>query len=705
MATARQNETGVALLEWIRSFGIPSAGEYLVDLRDGRVIWEILRELDSGYFTTSLPEVTSQSEKWLSRWQNLKYIMRVLTSYLTEECGQTIPKGHGSVDTKRIAAEGNQEQIVKLAKLVLVAAINSPNAELYIQRMPSMTIPTQAALKDLIEELQYISNSPSDNGTSRSDDAPSPSPSLDPELLFEEKFGKMMAENERLAQDRLELQKELKELHGRLTRLQENNAALQERLTDSDDLLHGGRTKGEQEEAIAKELESRLQQQEDLIANQETQLADYQLQNDTLQKAVERNQKSHEKSQALQDELDLLRVERETLSKKANTVDKYKQKLQTTQALEKENQSLRFELEDLKQTASSDDQSQQQVAGLQLAIEEYKRILPKIEQDRHELQMMKRQLEFNNAALVGRIESSEAQSARDQEKVAELQKGRGGHGDRVDDTDDLELELIDKQDKDAQNAALRSKLHSLRQTANDASAKSVMLEQRLDDEKKKCASLEQRLSDSRTAKTLDEERLLHPDEEVESRTKTGITWIEQVLSQMEEQLHAESNLQELPTSKDVRLSSVLDALRTVPEQGTEPSFLPKLISLVDSFGNVRSTLVSQIQVWSNEQAKRPPEPLLTILKTTTIREAEVKDLRSRLEAIKRTAVSDTASSALQSDLENMKRENKLMASAFYDLSSRIQMSNVTLQRRTGQPRSFLNKQRQQVNQAASVRGR
>ena len=44
-----------------------------------------------------------------------------------------------------------------------------------------------------------------------------------------------------------------------------------------------------------------------------------------------------------------------------------------------------------------------------------------------------------------------------------------------------------------------------------------------------------------------------------------------------------------------------------------------------------------------------------------------------------------------------------MSTAFFDLSSRLQMNNVSLQRRSEAPKGFLNRQRQLVNQATSIR--
>ncbi|KAI8718562.1 hypothetical protein NCS52_00635400 [Fusarium sp. LHS14.1] len=48
-------------------------------------------------------------------------------------------------------------------------------------------------------------------------------------------------------------------------------------------------------------------------------------------------------------------------------------------------------------------------------------------------------------------------------------------------------------------------------------------------------------------------------------------------------------------------------------------------------------------------------------------------------------------------IRNLERENALIATAWYDLTSRLQSNHVVLQRRNDAPRSWLNKQRQMVN--------
>jgi hypothetical protein len=48
-------------------------------------------------------------------------------------------------------------------------------------------------------------------------------------------------------------------------------------------------------------------------------------------------------------------------------------------------------------------------------------------------------------------------------------------------------------------------------------------------------------------------------------------------------------------------------------------------------------------------------------------------------------------------IRNLQRENAMITTAWYDLTSRLQSNHVVLQRRHDAPRSWLNKQRQMVN--------
>lgn len=56
-------------------------------------------------------------------------------------------------------------------------------------------------------------------------------------------------------------------------------------------------------------------------------------------------------------------------------------------------------------------------------------------------------------------------------------------------------------------------------------------------------------------------------------------------------------------------------------------------------------------------------------------------------------VQNVPTPAERSYTQNLERELKLIASAYHDLASRLQMNNVTLQRRAEAPKSWLGRQR------------
>lgn len=116
----------------------------------------------------------------------------------------------------------------------------------------------------------------------------------------------------------------------------------------------------------------------------------------------------------------MVKAERDSLAKKANAAEKYKQKIQAGQDLHKENTELRAELSEVRELYQGAEQARQQVPGLQRAVEDYRRVLEKVEQEHYELQQMKRQLEFDNKALAKRWDEANDQHMRDQDSIADL---------------------------------------------------------------------------------------------------------------------------------------------------------------------------------------------------------------------------------------------------------------------------------------------
>ncbi|KAL7624568.1 hypothetical protein AAE478_006135 [Parahypoxylon ruwenzoriense] len=78
-------------------------------------------------------------------------------------------------------------------------------------------------------------------------------------------------------------------------------------------------------------------------------------------------------------------------------------------------------------------------------------------------------------------------------------------------------------------------------------------------------------------------------------------------------------------------------------------------------------------------------------------ELKNRELERTLKAVR--AGSEAGAQKAQTDqiIKNLQRENAMIATAWYDLTSRLQSNHVVLQRRHDVPKSWLNKQRQMVN--------
>ncbi|KAA8647509.1 putative microtubule binding protein HOOK3 [Aspergillus tanneri] len=418
---ASEHTVTQALLEWINSFALGKTIRTTDELTDGTIIWEILQDIDPQHFLDELPE-RNPSDHWLSKLQNLKHVHKLVLSYIRQQ-PEGCPSGLDlSPNLEVVAEKSSLKETNKLLKLILIATIRSPNATSYVETLQNLSTPVQETLKNIFEEAESTQHELTDGEDEPTDDAAKRDHSVDLELQFEERVGKVLAENDRLTHGKKELEKALEDLHNRLARLQENNDTLQTRLASTEDRL-GNLKSGKGDLGFnTKALESRARQQEDIIASQETRLAAAQDENDSLRMTVESLRVKNERFQRLQDDYDVLKTERDQLARKANAAEKYRAKLQASQDFEKENQTLKIQIKDLQQQLKEVDTQQRWNAEREVELEEYRRVLPRIEQECGDVQSMKKQLEFNNHALKERLDSAEEQRERDDSLISELRE-------------------------------------------------------------------------------------------------------------------------------------------------------------------------------------------------------------------------------------------------------------------------------------------
>lgn len=410
------------LLEWINSFSLGKTLRAADELTDGVILWEILQDIDPQYFLEEIPERTP-NDHWVAKWQNLKHIHKLLLSYIRHQNDESLPSGlDPSPDLEAVAEKATTKETNKLLKLLLIAAISSPNAETYVHTLQELSTSTQEGLKDIIEEAHNGQHEPLDAADERRADLAKHDHPVDLELQFEERVGKVLAENDRLTHEKKELEKALEDLHNRLARLQENNDTLQNRLASTEDRLVTLKSGKGDLGFNAKALESKTRQQDDLIASQETKLTSAQDEIDSLRMTVESLKVKNQRYQKLQDDYDELRTERDQLARKANAAEKYRQKLQASQDFEKENQTLKNQIKDLQQQLKDSDSQQRWTSERDVELEEYRKLLPRIEQECNEIQNLKKQLEFNNHALTERLQGADEQHERDDALISELRE-------------------------------------------------------------------------------------------------------------------------------------------------------------------------------------------------------------------------------------------------------------------------------------------
>ncbi|KAL7954268.1 hypothetical protein V8C34DRAFT_294739 [Trichoderma compactum] len=130
----------------------------------------------------------------------------------------------------------------------------------------------------------------------------------------------------------------------------------------------------------------------------------------------------------------------------------------------------------------------------------------------------------------------------------------------------------------------------------------------------------------------------------------------------------------------------------------------KLRKETDESKDLQDATGSSTDVDGSEAAKKAAEKVEKLRERLIQRnqqleksEQERLELQARLKAAQLGEISTAQKAASDHLIKNLQRENALIATAWYDLTSRLQSNHVVLQRRHDAPKSWLNKQRQLVN--------
>lgn len=336
-----------------------------------------------------------------------------------------MPFANSRPDLKAIAQSSTLTDTIALLKLLVVAAINCADRIEYLKQMQELPESTQEVIMQTVQEVGQDESAADEAELQDADilaaqddmpTSPRRSGEMETVLESEERLGKVIADNQRIAHEKRELQKQLDEHHARYEKLQERFDQVQDELKETGERLTAvlaGRSG-----VSTQPLDSK---HDIIISTLENRVLEAEAEVEELRKSNEVLKIKAEKAQKLQDDYDEMKIERDRLARKANTAEKYRQKLEASQDLEKDNTSLRAKVAEMQNQLKQSDSARASSGDLQREIDEYRRLLPSIEQERYELNEMKKRLEFDYHTLEARYQDTVEQLSRQQKEVEDLQ--------------------------------------------------------------------------------------------------------------------------------------------------------------------------------------------------------------------------------------------------------------------------------------------
>ncbi|KAI5273281.1 hypothetical protein E4T47_03564 [Aureobasidium subglaciale] len=770
MADSIPPELAAALLKWIQAFHTSRKVEGWEDLQDGQVLWDILQDIDPGYFQDDLPESLAKTQDhWIPRWQNLKHVNRLVTSYIRDSSGSIEnPTGSHDPDLKAIAMDASAKDTIMLLKTMLRAAMYSSESNQRMGRLivglgPEVAVIIAAAIKEM-EDTDHLQTDVAD----RSGYETTPETSTPAEPLSE-KPAVTDPVNDRLSfgtsgqrDPELEQEEKLIQAYKAIKDLENNNAKavteLEELRQDKEELQQAfdafkyevenqGRKAAENDDL--KEMQLKTERDRDYIAELEAELETLRDKSQAQERQIERYRTDTDAKQKLRDDMQLLRAERDDLLQKTRMNENLKKKIQALQDQEKTSSILREDLRAANDRLQDLDRLKEQCAALQKANAENLKLIANGEQEIFDQKTTRKRIEHEFKVLTQKWEAAKERQVKDHESITELENKLqtleiGGSSTNVT-SGGLDGELEASEKARAERAMARS------QTDAIPSADAAILQQKLDsitarnnkleieylDILQDKLGLETALQDLREPTREPEENV--PFLEQRKKLQAAQAEIQEMRNQqfgsntemanIKERLMA---VQKQLTDKDVHLDGDAE-YQTLTDrylelhkhsEGVEAELAEQRALLRHALLNAGQLLKESAESRNENEYKLLLQQLQAVrdapdddelLESTAAQLADrmeqarsdttaannlAEDRATEIATLKKQVGSGTAASASSNvpsaEYAALQRENKLMTSAWFDLSSRLQSNTVMLGRRKESPKSFLGKQRQLV---------
>ncbi|KFY61125.1 hypothetical protein V496_05143 [Pseudogymnoascus sp. VKM F-4515 (FW-2607)] len=716
-----------ALLHWVNTFPLDKEARSLVDLSDGKLLYQVMADIDPSF-----------TRRRINEKKTFQAVIRGLRYYIVTECAE-LEELVESPSFIAISADGKTEDILELTSFLLVAAMSGPRRQDYISTIMTFDQGVQGEIKDIIEQRITEAHEARESGN-KIYQAP-PNKATPDEFQLEYRYGVLLGQKRGVEQENERLLKQTADLTTRLTHLQENNDSLQDHLRDAEDRLNAPIRDDETEHRIRR-LEDDIRERDEVIESQEGQLEQDRDKMARMGRELGNLKDADSRLIQLQDEIKELEFRNDELTKKANTVDRYKNKLEVQKDLQKNFKDLELENEEMKAQFQNFDKLIERNSSLEASQRQYHNSISKAEMEIFEIGSQKKMLEDENAELRYSLATHEEKitqyelamlELREQSPLPEIshhgqtlaEQMQNSDADRQSNLENFRLKaenaLLKGNTLAAQeNSSLRAQLEEadahvkvIEGKYREAFEKEVITQQQLrammnlvDDNKKDQAFVElKRAHDSVTEQLSALQKQLAALEAEHEDAKRGLLMATSDLSMVEkEEIDA---LEELKTTQESLSKSFENELTAL--KGKYKALLidyeaqkSQLIESLLTNNKLREALEkktnteAEVPIVDDEPKEVPPTPTQPGAEEVLKKDATIAELQAQVKELEENG-NDAEKAALERENDNLKREYGMMTMAWYDLSSRVQSNTVMLQRRSEVSKSWINKQRRAVN--------
>ncbi|KAI8955222.1 hypothetical protein F4801DRAFT_587053 [Xylaria longipes] len=695
--------THVALLEWANAMIAKFAPDReptlkvkkLEHLFDGVLFSALLEILDPKYSPARFEQSLAASTAGDETRRSMHIIHISLIEFIRRLCPKIEPLIK-TIDFQTLDREPTRVGMSEVLLLFLCAACFHTDNSQYIILVQGLDPKYQSSIFQVITEvdirLEQDSLAVDSDSTTTTNNA-----KLDADLAHEAAIADLQREAE-------EAKRQAGSLRVRLDRLQDNYDELvrkHEELQDENEQLH-------------KQIESEADKARLEVATQ--------------------------KAELLVDENQELKAKNEELSKKANMADNLRKKVEASKHLEAELTSLRNDRMDLAKTYDQLTYANSKIETLKRESEAYASKMQGYEIDIANMRDQKLALMSQNQDMMMRLSELEQRGQLDEAVVKELQekvlmldpsavmddplaaRPTSLEDELNDSSNTISMRNLEVQRLQAENAVLKSTIGSetdkglvkvmqacynmapdtkwlmsdyfreeaysnLRTQVLAEQSRAKQFEKQLETVKEQLADKERALLEARGDLTAVEKTSL--DALTELKSTDGM-----IAASLRAELEIERRKNKLlKDESEAMQKQLLAAFIEKDELRREAEHANRELQKAADGQTVSTDYIKQSEKM---------EKLRTRYKQLQ-QQYEQSDLKNReLERTLKTVRAGAEASAQKAQTDqiitNLKRENELIATAWYDLSSRLQSNHFVLQRRNENPKSWLNKQRQLVNE-------